>query len=87
MTTTTGIVVFIAVIIVGCLGIVLWALAVAAKRGERLGESELLNEHQARALARAQEAQDAEREIETMQRNDSDSAVERLRKSPQYRPE
>lgn len=60
-------------------------VAVVSRKATKAGRNEILTEEQAKALARAQEAQEAERDIETIQRDSAGSAVERLRASKNFR--
>jgi hypothetical protein len=78
--TPTGLVVFCA-ILVGGIGIVLWALAYAFRTGRMTGESKVTADEAAELMARAEEKQEAEREIQDMQRDAPDTAADRLRGS------
>lgn len=84
MTTSLGVIVFSAAIL-GTIGGVLWFVAWSMKRSERYGKATVTADEAAELLARAQAAQEAERDIETIQRDAAGSAVGRLRASKNFR--
>lgn len=80
MTTATGVIVFTAIIL-ATIGAVLWFVAWSMKRSERYGRATVTADEAADLLARAQAAQEAERDLETIRRDSAGSAVDRLRNS------
>jgi hypothetical protein len=78
--TTTGLIVFCSVL-VGGVGIALWALSYSYRAGRKTGEATVTAEEAEELLARAEEKQEAEREIQEAQRSAPDTAADRLRGS------
>lgn len=73
----------VTLLLLSVLVFVVWA----SRQAEKAGRTSVTADEQAELLARAEQAEEAEREIEDIQRRDPGGAVERLRRSAAYRGE
>lgn len=71
----------VTLLLISILLFVVWA----TKQAEKAGRTSVTADEQAELLARAEQAEEAEREIADIQRRDPGGAVERLRQSKAYR--